>query len=101
MDSVDALAAYGRRAKVLFDQPLVGDLVVVWTPELNRFTRAAIVAAVVGENGDEPRCLTLGAHRRGGRASVERFAPAVGDRFVRWVNLEPPVVFGVPLARAA
>jgi len=99
MDSVNALASYGRRAKVLFDRPRIGDLVVVWTPELNRFTRAGIVAALVGANGGGKRCLTLGARWHCGRARAARFRPSTGDRFLRWVNLERPALFGIPLSR--
>ena len=113
LESAGALATLGQRAKVLFNTPRVGDLVVVWTPGLARYTRVDLVAEVirhrktwverqktgVGERQDEVECLTLGAHCRGARA--ERFLPSSGDRFLRWANLEGQTQYGTPWACAA
>ena len=99
--SVDALAAHGRRAEILFDRPNYGDLVVVWSSAVNRFIRVAIVVRLLDVDGPEVRCLTLGAHSAGGRARLDEFLPATGDRFVRWVRLERRTLFGIPVAEAA
>jgi hypothetical protein len=99
--SVDALASFGRRAEILFDRPAYGDLVVVWSSAVNRFVRVAIVVRLLDVDGPEMRCLSLGAHSAGGRARLDEFVPATGDRFVRWVNLERRTVRGIPIAEAA
>jgi hypothetical protein len=95
MTTVTALASWARRKEILFDRPMYGDVVVVWSSEVNRFIRAAIVASVIDAGDASVRCLTLGRHSAGAKAQLDEFVPAAGDRFVRWFALEPNTLFGI------
>jgi hypothetical protein len=105
LETVQQLAGFGLHNGVLHDEPEVGDLVVTWNRALNRYTRVSIVVSILGvkivEGVERVRCRTLSGHRRGVFARPERFVPAHGDRFFRWVDLEQQSVLGTPLGRAA
>lgn len=93
---------FGRVNGVLHDAPQDGDIFVQYAPFERRFVRAGIIAHVVGRRafrasapvydvlsieGDTGACGELGGSRI---LRVDRqLSAAQGDRFLRWVDLEP------------
>jgi hypothetical protein len=96
--TVQQLAHYGQRHKILFDMAEAGDIAVVWNEDEQRYTRASIVVSVLsvcgGGRHEVVHCSTLGAHRRGAIARPECFRPGAGDRFLRWMNLDRRASYG-------
>jgi hypothetical protein len=86
---------------VVHTLPKEGDIALFWDLVRNCFSRASVVVEVGRMDGTGVRCLTISAHSRSAKARVEWFLPSHGDRFLRWVDLERPTLFGVPVARAA
>jgi hypothetical protein len=98
------LAEFGRASGVLHDAPHDGDIFVQYSPFAHRFGRAGIIAHVVGQRtfrASPPVFDVLsiegdtGAHGELGGACILRVARQVsaahGDRFLRWVDLDPAV----------
>jgi len=96
------LAAFATERGVLCDQPQAGDIFLQHSPSRQRFVRAGIVAQVVAtrRGPDHERVhdvLTIeGATGTNGelcgqqvRRILRRVTRSSGDRFIRWVDLEP------------
>jgi hypothetical protein len=109
------LGDYANRRGVLTDEPMEGDVFLVWKPELARFAHAGIVARV-RETGTSPAgfrwfdCDTVegNSNEDGDRDAnavvrrVRRFHPQLGggrgDRFIRWVDLDRRLMLANPAA---
>ena len=102
------LAAFATEHGVLRDKPHAGDIFLQHSPSRQGFVRAGIVAQVVATRRGPDRervhdVLTIegatGANGELGGQQVRRILRRVtassGDRFIRWVELEP-----APIARA-
>ena len=94
------LGAFAGTRQVLVQEPLPGDVFLQYNAGLRRFAHTGIVVRVdeVRETAGERwyECTTIeGNTNEGGSAEgegvycrVRRLYPGVGDRFVRWVELE-------------
>jgi hypothetical protein len=97
------LGVYAAQQRILVDEPLDGDVFLLWSPMYTRFAHTGIVSRVV-ERGKTPAgspwfdCHTIEGNTNddGGRDGwgvlrrIRRFYPRVGDRFVRWAELDRP-----------
>jgi hypothetical protein len=105
------LGQFAKETGVLKDEPMAGDVFLQYKPELRRFGHAGIVANVVeegftpGGNGwfdcDTIEGNTNEAGERDGDGVIlklRRFYPAIGDRFIRWPDLDRHEFAGDPLA---
>jgi hypothetical protein len=109
------LGVEAKKRGVLKEEPDEGDVFLLWNTQLVRFAHTGIVVRVRGD-GETPGsgawfdCDTiegntdLGGSREGDGVMkrVRRFYPKAGDRFIRWVDLDPRSLAGqVVPARAA
>ncbi len=105
----DLWASYGIEAGILRDAPRMGDIYLLHDPEFGRFVRAGIVAEVVsaGMPADpDATAKVLGldgvkSAEINGRvaAFVQTLSRRRGDRYLRWVNLDPRAKLGNPTKR--
>ena len=96
------LGVFAKEQKVIEEQPVDGDVFLIFRPTLGRFAHTGIIASVI-EEGNTPGgspwfdCHTIegNSNEQGSREAtsvvriVRRFYPAVGDRFIRWAALDP------------
>ena len=98
--SCEVLARHAAERGVLRDQPLLGDVFLLYSPRLGRFAHTGIVVSV-----EQPRpgvrdvhvCLTIEGNTnedgsRDGFATLRKvrtFREADGHKFIRWTGLEP------------
>jgi hypothetical protein len=99
--TANELANFGFKRRALHDEPLEGDIFLQYTPRARIFVHAGIVAQVCGtgcysrvaryydiitiEGNTNARGELGGGHTM--RVS-RRVWPGIGDRFLRWVELE-------------
>jgi len=95
------LGVFAKQKQILVEEPLEGDVFLLWSPMLARFAHTGIVSRVFA-NGATPAgrpwfdCHTIEGNTTddGSREGwgvlrrIRRFYPAVGDRFVRWADLD-------------
>lgn len=95
------LGDFARRERVLEKTPVDGDVFLLFRPTLGRFAHAGVIARVI-EAGHTPAgspwfdCHTIegNSNEDGSREAtsvvriVRRFYPGVGDRFIRWPELD-------------
>ena len=99
--SVEELAQFAGTSGTLREAPLGGDVFLLWSPAVRRFVRTGIVTHVEraahfsrGEKFYE--CVTIegdsdaSAEGPGTKTlrRARRFAPQMGDRFIRWTALD-------------
>jgi hypothetical protein len=95
------LAEDARTQGVLTEEPVAGDLFLLWSPLLRGFVRSGIIASVddVVQFEDGTRvyhCITVEgntspdfSHQGGDILCHERrLVPSKGDRFIHWVDLD-------------
>lgn len=81
------LAEFATAKNILFDTPAIGDVFLIWHPELKRFAHGGFV---IGANHDTRSGNTSGSGSREGWLVGRRtWAFTSQDRFVRWANLLP------------
>lgn len=97
----NVLFRYAEERHVCHDEPQPYDIFGLWSPLQGLYVRSGIILRVKGRtvlpNGTYYECVTLeGDTNRAGAAQgrsayrAKRFlAPEVGDRFLRWTDLEP------------
>ncbi len=104
------LGVYAKQRGVLREAPEDGDVFLLWNATLARFARTGVVARVRSD-GETPRgdpwfdCDTIegntdaGGSREGDGVMrrVRRFYPKVGDRFIRWADLDQRALAGMAL----
>jgi hypothetical protein len=95
------LGVKAAQAKVLRDQPEVGDVFLKHSQTAGRFTHTGIVVGVLEPDPHEDRgvfvCTTVeGNTNEDGSANgyttlrrVRRLSPERGDAFIRWAELQP------------
>ena len=100
-----------KQKGILKEEPLDGDVFLVWSPALMRFAHTGVVARV-RERGKTPGgnrwfdCDTIEGNTNdtGGREGwgvlrkLRRFYVDAGDRFIRWADLDQRPLAGNPLA---
>ena len=109
------LGDFANKRQVLMDEPMEGDVFLVWKPSIARFAHTGIVARVRA-TGKSPAgnvwfdCDTIegNSNEEGDRDAnavvrrVRRFQQHLGggrgDRFVRWVDLDRRLMLASPAA---
>ena len=94
------LGDFARDHKLLEAEPALGDVFLVWDPQVNRFAHSGVIASVaqclVKDRDRVYDCLTVEGNAnydgtRDGYLTVQRtrrFSPRNGDRFIRWSRAE-------------
>jgi hypothetical protein len=104
------LGAFAKERGVLREAPAAGDVFLLWNVRLARFAHTGVVARLREEGktpGGDPwfDCDTIegntdaGGSREGDGVMrrVRRFYPKVGDRFIRWAELDQRAVAGTAI----
>ena len=107
------LGDFARRKRILKDEPEPGDVFLLWNPRLGRFSHTGIVAHVHEDADDQGdtgwiTCDTIEGNTNddGSREGdavlrrVRRFWPKLGDRFIRWTDLDNWPIAGTPAGRS-
>lgn len=105
------LGQFARKKQILVKEPMPGDVFLVYNPLLMRFAHTGIVVQVsrreLRASGSVwYECITIegNTNEEGSRdgdavaRKPRRFYPEAGDRFIRWVNLDPRHRAGASLA---
>jgi len=85
-DSCDALAAHARKAGLLEEDPIEGDIFLKFSPFHRTFVRAGIVVCVEFEYTWDGRSVYLCTVIDNGVSRGLALSPLTGDCFVRWVD---------------
>lgn len=95
------LGVFAKQKQILVEEPLEGDVFLHWSPMLGRFAHTGIITRVITQGETPAGRAWFDCHTVEGNTSddgsregwgvlrrVRRFHPAVGDRFVRWADLD-------------
>jgi hypothetical protein len=82
------LAAYAKATGILEEDPVEGDIYLKYSPIHRKFVRAGIIGSVDFEYTWEGRSVYLCTVVDAGVSRGCALSPLLGDRVVRWVDLE-------------
>lgn len=89
--SVPVLWAWADKGGYLETSAAIGDLYLVWHPELNGFHHVGIVTSLGAELGTIEGNTSGAGIREGWGVFARSRAPAPADRFARWTRALQPI----------
>jgi hypothetical protein len=120
--SCDALATFAKEHEILRNEPVAGDVFLIWHPPIAQFAHTGIVVRVgargvldggtkwidsdtIEGNSDAGEGRVIGGEMTGVVRRLRRFYPpgdeqSAGDRFIHWVDLDQRSSTGDPIKAA-